>query len=181
MKVQFVGKNINIRDNFKDETQKKINRLDKYFVEEPNTTVTMSTEGSEKRVEITIRVMGSGTILRADQTSYDMLQSVDRCIDSLVSQVRKNKTKLRKKHQGGGESIRFEQIEDLPEEEKEGDLPDISRIKHLDLAPMSAEEACLQMELLNHDFFLFVDAETNEVNLVYKRKAGDYGLLIPNR
>ncbi len=180
MKVKFVGKNINIRDNFKEETQKKINRLDKYFVQEPDTTVTMSVEGSEKRVEITIRVVGSSTILRADQTSYDMLQSVDRCIDSLVSQVRKNKTKLRKKHQGN-ESIRFEQIEDLPEDEKDNALPEISRVKHLDLAPMSAEEACLQMELLNHNFFLFVDAETNEVNLVYKRKVGDYGLLIPEK
>nr|WP_072514816.1 ribosome-associated translation inhibitor RaiA [Ndongobacter massiliensis] len=176
MNIQYVGRNIQLRDNFKELTAKKLNRLDKYFSEDVNAVVTMSTEGADRKVEVTIRIPGSGTILRAEERSDDMLESVDRAVDALVSQVRKYKTKLRR-HQKGNESIRFESVEPDHEEE-DTEEPRIVRVKHLELAPMSAEEAVLQMELLGHDFFLFVDAEGSGVNAVYRRKAGDYGLIV---
>ena len=179
MKVNFVGKNIVIRDHFKEAVLKKVSRLNKYFREDSaDATVTLSTEGAEtKRAEITIRTIGSATVFRADQSSEDMLESIDRCVESLVSQIRKNKTKLLKRRQNH-ESIRFEQIEEWAEEPADGE-PEIARVKNLILQPMSPEEACMQMDLVNHDFYLFRDAETDEVHAVYRRKAGNYGLLIP--
>lgn len=176
MKLQYVGKNIQLRDNFKEVATEKLNRLDKYFTEDVSAVVTMSTEGNDKRVEVTIRIPGSGTILRADESTPDMLQSVDRAIDALVSQVRKYKTKLRRRNQSN-DSIRFEQVEDTeqPDAHKE---PEIARIKRIEIRPMSPEEAVLQMNLLGHDFFAFIDAETDKMAVVYQRKSGNYGLLV---
>lgn len=178
MQVNFVGKNIKLRENFKEQTLKKLNRLDKYFDDTVHANVAMSEEGNQKRVEVTIRVSGNGGVFRADQLSYDMMQSVDQCVESLVSQIRKYKTKLQKRWHNN-RSIRFEFIEDLPEEEQSHNEPDIARVKEIEMHPMSAEEAALQMEMLNHDFFLFMNADTGEVNVVYRRRAGNYGLLMP--
>lgn len=177
MNVQYVGRNIQLRDNFKDRTTAKLNRLDKYFGEDVNAVVTMSTEGNGKRVEVTIRIPGSGTILRAEESSPDMLQSVDKAVDALVSQIRKYKTKLHRRHQGS-QSIRFESFEDSEQTVREEDEPEIVRIKRVNMVPMSAEEAVLQMNLVGHDFFAFLDAETDTVSVVYRRKAGNYGLLV---
>ena len=178
MKVQFYGKNIQLRDNFKEETLKKVQRLDKYFSDEVPCTVTMETIGKQRRVEITIPIPASDTILRADQTSFDMLQSVDQCIAGLVSQVRKYKTKLQKRRQAK-DSIRFDSIEDLPEEAQSKDAPGIERVKEIPIRPMNPEEAALQMELLGHDFFLFYNSEIEDMSVIYRRKKGDYGLLLP--
>lgn len=179
MNVQFVAKNITLRDHFKSLVEEKITRLNKYFRHDTvETTVTLSTEGSDdKRAEITIRPMNNSTVFRADQTSKDLLESVDMCIDSLISQISKNKTKMLNRRQENS-SIRYDQLEAL-EDENGNDEPEIARTKYLEVNPMSAEEACLQMELIDHDFFLFRDPDTNEINAVYKRKAGNYGLLIP--
>ena len=182
MKVHFVGKNISIRDNFKDLTLEKLERLDKYFDEDVHATVTMSTEGSqEKRVEVTIPVPGSDAILRADQTSFDMLQSVDQCVSALVSQIRKYKTKLKNRHKDGTKTgFLFDQIEDLPEEAVADDVPDIARVKEIDVQPMTPEEAVLQMDLLGHDFSLFLNMEEDTLSVVYRRKAGNYGMITPS-
>lgn len=176
MKLSYVGKNIQVRENFKEQSDKKFGRLDKYFKTDVQGTVTLSTEGNWKRVEVTIRV--PGTILRAEETSDDMLVSVDMAVDSLVSQVRKYKTKLKKRHRAE-ESIRFESVPDDEDAVAAEEKPLIQRVKEIDVKPMSTDEAILQMELLNHDFYVFRDATTNEVNVVYRRKAGDYGLLVP--
>ena len=178
MKTQFVGRNITIRDNLKEEIQKKLDRMNKYFHEDADATITLSTEGGSDRAEITVRMIGSQTILRADQRADEFLQAIDQCIDSLVSQIRKYKTKLQRRHQAA-QSIRFENLDWEDEEEAEDDEPRIARVKTMELRPMSPEEACLQMELLGHDLFLFRDAETDEIQVVYRRKAGDYGLIIP--
>lgn len=181
MKVQFVGKNISIHDHFKELTLEKIERLDKYFDKDVTATVTMSTEGNlEKRVEVTIPMPGSSTILRADQTSYDMLQSVDQCVSALVSQVRKYKTKLKKNHRAGTKTgFLFDQIEDLPEEAQPAERPDIARVKEIDVQPMTPEEAVLQMNLLDHDFFLFLNMNEDTLSVVYRRRAGNYGMITP--
>lgn len=179
MKARFVGKNIHIRDNFKEETLSKLNRLDKYFEEDVQATITMSTEGQHKRVEITIPVPGSDTIFRADQSSFDMLQSVDQCVEALVSQIRKFKTKLQKKHRKMKTGLIFEEIKDLPEEAQAGEGVDLERVKEIDVQPMTPEEAVMQMELLGHDFFLFLNMDLDTLSVVYKRKAGNYGMISP--
>lgn len=177
MKLLYVGKNIQVRDNFKEQSDKKFNRLDKYFKTDVEGTVTLSSEKNDKRVEVTIRV--PGTIFRAEETSDDMLVSVDMAVDSLVSQVRKYKTKLKKRNRAE-ESIRFESVPDDVDAVAEEEAPQIQRIKQIEVKPMSPEEAILQMELLNHDFFVFRDATSNEINVVYRRKAGNYGMLVPS-
>ena len=176
MRLKYVGKNIQLRDNFKEVVTEKFDRLDKYFHEDVEAVVTMGTEGNRKRVEVTIRIPGSHTILRAEESSLDMLQSVDQAVSALMSQVRKYKTKLKKRHHGN-ESIRFEQVEQesLGTEEN---TPEVVRVKRISLRPMSTEEAILQMDLLGHDFFAYLDAETEKMSVVYRRKAGQYGQII---
>ncbi|MDD7543757.1 MAG: ribosome-associated translation inhibitor RaiA [Peptoniphilaceae bacterium] len=180
MKVTFVGKNITIRDNFKEETLKKIHRLDKYFTDDVNATVTMSTEGNHKRVEVTIPLPGTNTVLRADQSSFDMLQSVDQAVSALVSQVRKFKTKLERRHKAA-RSIRFDQVVDLPEEAQSDENPEIARIKEVSLEPLTPEEAVDEMEMLGHDFYLFYNSDQDQVCCLYRRKVGNYGLLVPKK
>lgn len=180
MKVSFYGKNLTIRDSLKRETEKKLQRLSKYFQEDVEAKVTMSLENNDQRVEITIPLPGSGTILRAEQNSDDFLDSVDRAVSGLVSQIRKYKTKLeRRRH--SHPSIRFQAIESLPEEEQAAEEVDIARTKEIELEAMTPEEAVDQMELLGHDFFLFLHREVGQVCCVYKRRAGNYGLLIPKQ
>lgn len=179
MKLVFYGKNLTIRDNVKEETEKKLQRLDKYFQDDVIAKVTMSLENNDRCVEITIPLSGSGTILRAERNSDDFLDSVDQCVNGLVSQIRKYKTKLeRRRHDHT--SVRFAEIENLPEEELAEEV-NIVRTKEIEASAMTPEEAVDQMELLGHDFFLFLNMEVGQVCCVYKRKAGDYGLLIPSK
>lgn len=175
MKIKMTGKNLEITDALRDVTEKKLIKLDKYFEDDIVADVTFSVERNWKIIEITINL--PGTILRAEETTDDMYASIDKAVDVLERQIRKHKTKLQKKTQTG-ESIRFENIELLPKEER-GKEPKIVKTKKFAMKPMDAEEAVLQMELLRHNFFMFMNAETDEVNVVYKRKDGNYGLIEP--
>ena len=134
-----------------------------------------STEGNLKKVESTIFLKG-GTILRAEEINDNFSTGIDKVIDALVRQIRKQKTRLQRNRRNG-ESIKFESLDDV--EEKKNDNPQIKRQKEIVLRPMSDEEACMQMELLNHDFFLYLDDQDMKTRLVYKRKDGHYGLIIP--
>lgn len=171
----MTGKNLEITDALRDVTEKKLAKLDKYFKSDIVADVTFSVERNWKVIEITINL--PGTILRAEETTDDMYASIDKAVDVLERQIREHKTKLQKRAQTG-ESIRFENIELLPKEER-GREPKIVKTKKFAMKPMDAEEAVLQMELLRHNFFMFMNAETDEVNVVYKRKDGDYGLIEP--
>lgn len=177
MKINYVGRNVQIRDNFKEQVDKKLGRLDKYFQDDVEATATFSVQGNFKTVEVTIW-LDSGTILRAEDTSDDMLTAVDMAVNSLDSQIRKYKTKLQRRNTH--ESIRFDFIPDDLEAIEEKDGPNIARIKKIGLKPMYVEEAVLQMELLRHDFFVFLNADTDLVSVVYKRKQGDFGLIEPS-
>ncbi|MDD7305752.1 MAG: ribosome-associated translation inhibitor RaiA [Peptoniphilaceae bacterium] len=175
MKLNIRGKNINVTEDLKEMCQAKFDRLDKYFHEE-EMDVNLAVEGIEKKVESTIYLKG-GTILRAEEKSEDFMDSVDMIVDSLVRQIRKYKTKLQRDRKSG-ESIRFESLSDDLEEEKES-TSKIVRFKEISVKPMNEEEAVLQMELLNHDFFVFLDDQEMQVRVVYKRKDGNYGEIIP--
>ena len=173
MKLQFIGKNIEITDALKEITAKKFEKLDKFFSKDIEGKVTFSSVKNDKIFEATIYLPNS-TILRAEESTSDMYTSIDIVLDNLERQIRKNKTKLQKKYQAL-ETIRFEKIaEPLEEEESK-----IVRVKNFDVATMSEEEAILQIELLNHDFFIFKNAKDSKTNVLYKRKDGKYGIIEP--
>ncbi|MFP5493950.1 ribosome hibernation-promoting factor, HPF/YfiA family [Parvimonas sp. G1641] len=172
MKLQFIGKNIEITDALKEITAKKFEKLDKFFSKDIEGKVTFSSVKNDKIFEATIYLPNS-TILRAEESTNDMYTSIDIVLDNLERQIRKNKTKLQKKYQAL-ETIRFEKISEPVEEEE----PKIVRVKNFDVATMSEEEAILQIELLNHDFFIFKNAKDSKTNVLYKRKDGNYGLII---
>ncbi|WP_459541453.1 ribosome hibernation-promoting factor, HPF/YfiA family [Parvimonas micra] len=169
MKLQFIGKNIEVTNALKEITAKKFEKLDKFFSKDIEGKVTYSAVKNDKIFEATIYLPNS-TILRAEESTNDMYTSIDIVLDNLERQIRKNKTKLQKKYQ----ALRFEKIaEPLEEEESK-----IVRVKKFDVATMSEEEAILQIELLNHDFFIFKNAKDYKTNVLYKRKDGNYGLII---
>lgn len=175
MKIKITGKNMDITDALREIAFKKLGKLDKYFQGDVDTNVTFSVEKDRQIIEVTINL--PGTILRAEEYSDDMYTSIDKAVDVLEGQIRKYKTKLQKRYQNG-ETIRFENIEPMPKL-KEEDIPKLVKVKRFAMKPMDAEEAILQMELLRHNFFVFMNGETDEVNVVYKRKDGNYGLIEP--
>lgn len=174
MILNFTGKNVEVTDALKDVTNKKLKRLDKYFQKDVVGNVVYSVERNWKIIEITINL--PGTILRVEESSDDMYTSIDKAIDVLERQIRKYKTRLQKRNQTG-ETIRFENV--IPLKENEDEKPRIVKTKRFGMKPMSVEEAVLQMELLRHNFFVFMNADSEEVSVVYKRKDGNYGLIEP--
>ncbi|MDO4662060.1 MAG: ribosome-associated translation inhibitor RaiA [Tissierellia bacterium] len=176
MKLRLQGKNFKVGEGLANLSDKKFNRLDKYFVKEQEMDVKFTDQGVDKIVEATIFLKG-GTILRAEEVTDDFSTSIDEAMDSLVRQIRKHKTKLQRK-KNSGETIRFESFDDTDDKEDESK---IVRVKNIPIKPMMPEEAVLQMDLLNHNFFVFTDAETMNVNVVYKRNDGNYGLIVPTR
>jgi putative sigma-54 modulation protein len=175
MKNIITGRNIDITDAIRATVDKKMSRLDKYFQNEMMATVTLNVEKLRQIVEVTIPI--SGTIVRAEESTDDMYTSIDKVIDVLERQIRRHKEKLKdKKHTR--ETIRFENIADLPVDDVEEEGK-VVKVKRFPLKPMDEEEAILQMELLRHAFFVFRNGETGEVNVVYKRKDGHYGLIEP--
>ncbi|MCI5997426.1 MAG: ribosome-associated translation inhibitor RaiA [Peptoniphilaceae bacterium] len=173
MKLKFTGKNIEVTDALKEVTLKKFEKLNKFFSEDIEGKVSYSVIKNDRIFEATIYLPNS-TILRAEESTPDMYTSIDCVLDSLERQIRKNKTKLQRKYQAL-ETIRFEKIADNVEDEEPAK---IVKVKNFDVAMMSEEEAILQMELLNHNFFVFKDAKDAKVNILYKRKDGHYGLIV---
>lgn len=173
MKLNFTGKNIDVTDALREVTEKKLSKIDKYFEGPIDGKVVYIVEGDREIVEITIYL--PGTMIRAEESSEDMYASIDLAVDVLQGQIRKHKTKLQNRYRDGG-TIRFEKIEP---EKKEDEGPKIVRTKRFDMKPMMEEEAILQMELLGHLFFMFLNDRTGELNVLYKRKDGNYALIEP--
>ncbi|WP_102401175.1 ribosome hibernation-promoting factor, HPF/YfiA family [Haloimpatiens massiliensis] len=176
MIVRFTGKNIEMTDALKNIVEKKMSRLDRYF--EPNVpaNVTLSVQKNNQIIEITIPF--NGIILRGEETNTDMYAAIDLVVDKIERQIRKQKTKLARR-KGCLDSVRFSSIPDYEWKEDEHKDPKVVKTKKFAIKPMSAEEAILQMELLGHSFFVYQDAETSDVNVVYKRNDGNYGLIEP--
>ena len=128
-------------------------------------------------MEVTIPL--GKTILRAEEKTDSTMGSIEAVIDKLEGQLRKYKTKLRKRYEAQDSKLKFEAFDDLDEQAPAVDEPKIVRTKKFAIKPMSPEEAAMQMDLLEHDFFVFLNAETDDVNVVYRRKNGDYGLIEP--
>lgn len=173
MKYIIIGKNIEVTPGLKTAVEDKIGKLEKYFTEETEAHITLSVEKDRQKIEVTIPVKGN--IIRSEQVSNDMYVSIDLVEEIIERQLKKYKNKLVDKKQASG-NFRQEYIdkEFMDEEDVK-----IIRTKKFDIKPMYPEDACVQMELLGHNFFVFCNAETDQVNVVYKRKGGTYGLIEP--
>jgi len=174
MRITVSGKNINVRPSIREYIEGKLQKFDRYFNTDVEIKVTVSVEKHRQKVEVTMPLK-QGVIFRAEETSEDLYQSVDMVMDKLTKQMRKHKTKIEKRYHKH-ESIR---VADIPDYEYDFDESKIVRTKSFPIKPMDPEEAVLQMEMLNHDFFVFMNGETEEVNVVYIRKDGNYGLIEP--
>ena len=176
MNLVISGKNIDITEGLRAAVEEKIGKLERYFNDSTEVHVTLSTEKNRQKIEVTIPVKGS--LVRAEQESSDMYVSIDLVEEIIERQLRRYKTKLIAREQDGGDfSSAFIEEEDEFSEENEG--INIARVKRFPLKPMNPEEACLQMELLGHNFFVFYNCDEDRVNVVYKRKNGTYGLIGP--
>lgn len=173
MKFVIVGRNIEVTEGLREAVKDKIGKLEKYFNPNTEAHVTLSVEKDRQKIEVTIPVKGN--IIRSEQVSNDMYISIDLVEEVIERQLKKYKNKLVDKHQSGGDfSQAFIENDFLDEEEVK-----IVRTKKFDIKPMYPEDACIQMELLGHNFFVFINAETDQVNVVYKRKGDTYGLIEP--
>ena len=173
MRFTISGKNIEVTDGLRSAVTDKLGKLERYFTPETEIIVTMSVEKERQKIEVTIPVKGN--IIRSEQVSNDMYVSIDLVEEVIERQLRKYKEKIVAKHQDGG-NFRREFIE---RETEPLDEVKIIRTKHFGMKPMYPEDACVQMELLGHNFYVFRNAETEEVNVVYKRKGNTYGLIEP--
>lgn len=172
MRYIISGKNIDVTEGLRTAITDKLGKLERYFTPDTEVQVTLSVEKERQKIEVTIPV--KGTVIRSEQVSNDMYVSIDLVEEVIERQLRKYKNKLVQREQGGG-SFRQEFIEKEAEDEEVR----IIRTKQYDLKPLYPEDACVQMEMLGHSFYVFVNAETEQVNVVYKRKGGTYGLLEP--
>ena len=171
MNITIIGRKCTPRDSFKERAEDKLQKVEKFFGPDADAKVTATVEKNTKIVETTLSK--GGYIFRAQERSQDMEEALDKCVDSLIRQIRKNKTRLEKRiHE-----LSFDEVfNSYDEDEAEFDLV---RTKSVILKPESVEEAILQMNLIGHQFYMFLNAETEELNVVYKRKDGGYGILEP--
>ena len=167
------GKNIPVSDGLRTAVEDKLGKLERYFTPDTDVHVTLSIEKERQKIEVTIPVKGN--IIRSEQTSNDMYVSIDLVEEVIERQLRKYKNKLIQKKQAAGN---FQKAY-IDNEYDENEEVRIIRSKKFDIKPMYPEDACVQMELLGHDFFVFCNAETDQVNVVYKRKGNTYGLIEP--
>lgn len=173
MKITISGKNIDVTEGLRSAVEDKLAKLEKYFTPETSCNVTLSVEKERQKMEVTIPMKGH--IIRAEQQSDDMYVTIDLVVDVIEAQLKKYRKKLIDKQQNS-DSFRKEFVE---EEVADDEEIKIVRAKKFGMKPMFPEDACVQMELLGHNFFVFSNAETGEVNVVYKRKDKSYGLIEP--
>ncbi|MCF2554832.1 ribosome hibernation-promoting factor, HPF/YfiA family [Faecalicatena contorta] len=174
MKFIIIGKNIDVTPGLKTTVENKLGKLERYFTPDTEIHVTLSVQKERQKIEVTIPVKGN--IIRSEQESDDMYVSIDLVEEVIERQLRKYKNKLIARHQEGGNfSQDFFENEDTIED---GEIK-IVRTKKFGIKPMYPEDACVQMELLGHNFFVFCNAETDEVCVVYRRKNGTFGLIEP--
>lgn len=175
MKTTFTGRKVALRDNFKNLAEKKLSRFDKLFDGNASATVIVTIEKNRQTVEVTI--YHNGAIYRAESTTEEMNEALDKVIEALAKQFRKHKTKLAKRLRKDSLENYLPEKENLDESIFEEDQYNIVRIKNFPIKPLDVEEAILQMNMTGHQFYMFKNVENNQINVVYRRKKGDYGLL----
>ena len=177
MRISISGKNLEISEYLRDLTERKVAKLERYFPQDTEAQVTLSVERNRHIVEVTIPF--DGGIIRGEEVTGDMYASIDNVLDKLEKQIIRHRTRLEKSLRQG--AFRYDEplfsgsYDDVEEEEPKR----IVRVKRFNIKPMSEEEAMLQLEMLGHSFYVFINAETNDMNVLYKRKDGNYGLIEP--
>lgn len=177
MNITITARKTSVRDSFKERIDKKLAKLDRFFDDSANASVTVTNEGDRETVEVTIQ--SKGMFYRAEKTTSDRLDSLEAVVDSLFRQIVKNKNKLEKRLRDTAFDVA--NIEAGEEQESQVGEYEIKRVKRFVMRPMDLTEAILQMNLLEHEFFVFLNAETSETNVVYKRHNGTYGVLEPTK
>ena len=173
MRFIITGRNIDVTEGLKSAVEEKLGKLDRFFAPETEVNVTLSVEKERQKIEVTIPVKGN--IIRSEQDSSDMYVSIDLVEEVIERQLKKYKNKIVSKQQNAAAFAQEFVDKDYDDE----DDVKIIRTKRFGIKPMDPEEACVQMELLGHNFYVFFNSETEEVNVVYKRKGNTYGLIEP--
>ncbi len=180
MKFNIIGRKVNLKDNFKERVYKKLGKFEKIFTEDAEASVTVTLEKNYQTVEVTIR--DNGMVCRAESAALEMNDALDAVVDIIGGQIRKNKTKLSKKLKPDSVEQYFKD-DSANYSDEDGIMTEddyaVVKTKTFAVKPLGVEEAILQMNLIGHAFFMFRNANTNEINVVYKRKNGTYGLLEP--
>lgn len=171
MRIDIRGDKVKITEAIKSQVEEKLGKLDQYFEnpEELKAYVVVRVRNKEQIIEVTIPT--PKFTLRAETSEEDLYAAIDLTIDKLERQIRKNKTKMRRKFK---DVLQYEMMVDIPDEDEESS---IVKRKTIELRPMDEEEAILQMELVDHDFFIFKNIDTESVSVLYKRKDGSYGII----
>lgn len=175
MVIKLTGKNVAVTDALREQVNKKVGKLEKYFPAETEVQVTMSVQNFRHIVEVTIPF--NGLVIRAEEVTDDMYASIDKVLDKLERQIHKHKTKLEKRFKNG--ALRYDNADFGQQTESDEEPPRVVKTKRFPLKPMTVDEAILQMELLGHSFFVFIDGDDDHVKVLYKRKDGNYGLIEP--
>ncbi|MBE6827138.1 MAG: ribosome-associated translation inhibitor RaiA [Ruminococcaceae bacterium] len=172
MNITIIGRKCTPRESFKERAETKLRKVEKFFGPDADAKVTATVEKNAKIVEITLSK--GGYIFRAQERSQDLEEALDACVDSLIRQIRKNKTRLEKRIR----ELSFDDVFNSADED-EAEF-DVVRTKSVIVKPESVEEAILQMNLLGHQFYMFRNSETDMLSVVYKRKDGGYGVIEPS-
>ncbi len=176
MRILITGKNIEVSDYLRELVNKKVSKLERYFPNDTVAQVTMAVERSRHIVEVTIPY--SGGIIRGEEVTGDMYASIDNVLDKLEKQIIKHRTRLEKNLRAGAfkpeEGFMADTAEDADDEPAH-----LVRVKRFDMKPMTVEEAMLQLQLLGHAFYVFSNADTDDINVIYLRKDGNFGLIEP--
>ena len=173
MKFIIIGKNIDVTPGLREAVESKLGKLGRYFTPNTEIHVTLSVQKGHQKIEVTIPVKGG--LVRSEQESSDMYVSIDLVEEIIERQLKKYKNKIVDKKQA---AVAFSDLF-INEEYDSNDEVDIVKVKKFAMKPMDPEEACVQMELLGHSFYVFLNSETEQVNVVYKRKGNTYGLIEP--
>lgn len=176
MKFIFTGRKVEVTDGMKDRVYKRLGKLEKYFKDDPEVRVTFGISKERQSIEVTI--FSTGVIYRAEETDYDLYAAIDRVIDVIERQMRKHKTHLEKKLKKEAFDAPYVGLDESAGEPEENKEFKVVKVKRFSFKPMTVEEAILQMELLGHTFFVFDNAEEDALSIVYKRKDGNYALIV---
>ncbi len=174
MRFTITGRNMEVSSGLREAIEEKLGKLEHYFTPTTEVIVTLSIQRSEQKIEVTIPIKGG--IIRAEEASSDMYVSIDLVEEVIERQVRRYKKKIIDKKQSAQS---FSQLFLESEEAAEDEDINIVKTKRFGMKPMFPEDACVEMELLGHNFYMFLNAETDQVNVVYKRKGNTYGLIEP--
>ena len=173
MKITITGRKCSPRDSFKDHAEKKLAKIERFFGPDLEAKVTVTVEKSSQIVEITVN--NNGMVFRAQERAENMNEALDKCVDTLIRQIRKNKTRIEKKLRASNFDAFADEAEAVPEEVEF----ELVRTKTISLKPQSVEEAILQMNLVGHQFYVFLNEESGDDNVVYRRNDEGYGLIVP--